>query len=223
MGLLGKLWNRKAQVDEANGLGVSYEVPTAHQPYEWRSEHVTASPDRDLPLLCSSKTYSCARETRRERSSGIVQEMGLTYYGDAQSADELWLDVLEVEGLVNSVGVRGVFRTDPSLVCPLPVGVIPHPGQGGLICISVNPPTKTGKPPRNVVSVLLDATRNGDGAIWHIDYLADGSVNKADVHYWNRGVRHTFHVRRKKVGLAVTYACTSDREGDEVPLYRYEE
>lgn len=180
-----------------------------------------AAPDRAIPRILEPDKAYVRQQEWTVSGNGEKKLDRRFFYGDAATLVSFLSDVAEIEDAISASGVNGWQGVDGSLLKSLRAGTRPPKGdRRGYIEVTVNPPTATGKQPKNAAALLVDATDNhGNGSIWHVQYLGDGSINKAEVHYWSGHVRHSYDIRRSGDGLAVTRVVKQEKDGAETVLF----
>ena len=195
-------------------------APADDRPFSWDVEFSTACPPINVPpLMIAGKQYTCGTTVKTERTSGAKTVEGVTFYGDVETADALMSAIDEMEAIAGKLSSNLWPTTQRRFVTPLPAGMWPNREQRGHIMLVANPPTKTGKPPKNAVTVKLDAVDDKfAGATWTVDFLADGRVNKAKVFYGGN-CGYTLRFKRVRDELLRDKAVSNLPDGSNAVLY----
>lgn len=189
-------------------------------------------PDYEFPdgFPYSNREYLCHVPVRFDRESGEVVEETHIYYGDRRAIDGFRPDVAMLEDMLRpeNVGIPSLpeLVSDFKLVKqPAKVAQIEDLPEN-CIRLMLRPFTPTGKNARYPMSIGFNAYKRsmpgGNGSHGTVSYLRDGSVGKAEIHFWRNHVHYgaRYKLINGRIALNVLTYCDNLATGNKVELFR---
>lgn len=186
---------------------------------EVKKDPFTAVPQIDLSVFpFENKKYVCESTMRLNCDTGQIFEESRWFYADDIAKKEVLIDIGKLEKLIDRdvLGLPNLpeLKTNTSLIAALNELCSETPDNH--ICLFETPLTPSGKVSKYPINILFNSygkpksinnkygrstvTNGSHGMIY---YLADGSIGKADVDYWNNHVHYHIDYKTVKGALVV--------------------
>lgn len=191
-----------------------------------------AVPDYDLSagFPFSSKEYVCFVSMAINRKNGEVVEQSRAYYADSEAIEKAKHDVIALEKMLSpeKLGIASLptlftnFRMVKPVADVCSIDDLPR----NHVILTLKPYTPTGRDARYPVTIGVSSYKEtmsaSNGSHGSVSYLRDGSIGKAQFHFWKDHIYYGAHFKIINGEIALNVLTYSDdpSSGKKIELYR---
>lgn len=198
---------------------------------DWQIVHEADSQmDMSVPPYDLTEFPFENREYVHSAAHNYNRDMGRLYvtrdywYADRKTINVFGKVLRSLEEMLDAdkLGIKGLPKLTTDLSKLKGVSVPPKSIPQHAVFMTLTPLTKTGRKPKYPVVIRFDS--GVDGSVGEVSFLPDGSVGKADVHYWKD--RSGYSAYYKIVGGELVLSLlefVNVESADNVILYRLEQ
>ena len=178
----------------------------------------------------SNKEYVCFVSMAINRKNGEVVEQSRAYYADSEAIEKAKHDVIALEKMLSpeKLGIASLptlvtnFRMVKPVADVCSIDDLPR----NHVILTLKPYTPTGRDARYPVTIGVSSYKEtmsaSNGSHGSVSYLRDGSIGKAQFHFWKDHIYYGAHFKIINGEIALNVLTYSDdpSSGKKIELYR---